>query len=257
MGRVLHTGDWRLDTNPVLGPPSDGKRLMEIGEMDGALALVGDSTNALKDGESVSESVIEANLLEVIKSAKHRVAVTTFASNLGRVVAVARAARAAGREVVLAGRALHRVVAIGRELGLMEGVPTFHDQDVFNQLPRSKVLVLLTGSQGESRAALARVASGDHPMIALDAGDTMLFSSWAIPGNERAVIDIQNKLIDQGVEVITNADRQIHASGHPRRGELRQLYEWVKPAILVPVHGEAAHLHAHAAFDAKTASRPS
>ncbi|MBU1175408.1 MAG: ribonuclease J [Alphaproteobacteria bacterium] len=247
-GRVLHTGDWRLDMSPVLGPPSDGKRLREIGAMPAKLALICDSTNAMKPGESVSEAVIEANLLEVIKAAPHRVAVTTFASNLGRVVAVARAARAAGREVVLAGRALHRVVAIGRELGLLDGVPPFHDQDVFSQLPRNKVLVLLTGSQGEARAALARVASGDHPSIGLDAGDTMLFSSWAIPGNERAVIDIQNALIDKGVAVITNADRPIHASGHPRRDELKQLYDWVRPAILVPVHGEAAHLHAHAAF---------
>ena len=248
IGRVLHSGDWRLDDRPILGPPSEGTRLKEIGAMSGALALVCDSTNAMKDGASISESVIEANLAEIIKLAPNRVAVTTFASNLGRVVAIARAARAAGREVVLAGRALHRVVTIGRELGLLEGVPPFHDQDVFNQLPRNKVLLILTGSQGESRAAVARIANGSHPHIDLDPGDMMLFSSWAIPGNERAVIDIQNAFIDKGVEVVTNADKLIHASGHPRRDELKQLYDWVKPETLVPVHGEAAHLHAHAAF---------
>ncbi len=245
-GRVLHTGDWRLDDRPALGPQSDIKRLKEIGAMDGKLALVCDSTNALRDGTSASEAEIEANLTEIVANAPHRVAVTTFASNLGRVAAIARAARAAGRDVVLAGRALHRVVAIGRELGLLEGLPPFHDQDVFPQLPRDKVLIICTGSQGESRAAAARIAAGEHPNIDLDAGDMMLFSSWAIPGNEKAVLDIQNALIDKGVEVITNADGRIHSTGHPRRNELKKLYDWVKPDILVPVHGEAAHLHGHA-----------
>ena len=248
VGRALHTGDWRLDEKPVLGPGTDIERLKRIGADGGGLALICDSTNALKDGESISESVIEANLTEIIAKAPKRVALTTFASNLGRVVAVARAARAAGREVVLAGRALHRVVTIGRELGMLEGVPPFHDQDVFSQLPRDKVLLICTGSQGESRAAVARIAAGEHPNIALDPGDMMLFSSWAIPGNERAVIDIQNAFISKGVEVVTNADQLIHASGHPRRGELKQLYNWVKPDILVPVHGEAAHLTGHARF---------
>lgn len=248
IGRLLHSGDWRIDPKPVIGPPTNARRLKEIGATGEKLALICDSTNALKDGTSASEADIEANLTEIIATAPHRVAVTTFASNLGRVVAIARAARAAGREVVLVGRALHRVVAIGRELGLLEGVPVFHDQDVFDQLPRNKVLALCTGSQGESRAAVARIAAGEHPNIELDAGDMMLFSSWAIPGNEKAVIDIQNLFIEKGVEVITNADRLIHASGHPRRNELRQLYDWVKPEILVPVHGEAAHLHGHAKF---------
>ncbi len=246
LGRVLHTGDWRLDDRPILGPPSNGDRFVEIGGRTGGLALVCDSTNVLKDGKSASESEIEANITEIVAKAPHRVAVTTFASNLGRVVAIARAARAAGREVVLAGRALHRVVTIGRELGLLDGIPAFHDQDVFSQLPRNKVLLICTGSQGESRAAVARIAAGEHPSIDLDPGDMILFSSWAIPGNEKAVNDIQNRFVDKGVEVITNADQLIHASGHPRRNELKQLYDWLKPEILVPVHGEARHLHAHA-----------
>lgn len=248
IGRALHTGDWRLDDAPVLGPGTDTERLKRIGADGGGLALICDSTNALKDGESVSESVIAANLAEIIATAPKRVAVTTFASNLGRVVAIARAARAAGREVVLAGRALHRVVNIGRELGMLEGIPPFHDQDVYAQLPRDKVVLICTGSQGEARAAVARIAAGEHPDIDLDPGDLMLFSSWAIPGNERAVIDIQNAFITKGVEVVTNADQLIHASGHPRRGELKKLYDWVKPDILVPVHGEASHLSGHARF---------
>lgn len=246
LGRVLHSGDWKLDATPVAGPPSDVARLQKIGTDGGPLALICDSTNATKDGVSPSESDIAQTLAEVIAECPHRVAVTTFASNLGRVIAIAKAARATGREVVLAGRALHRVVGIGRELGLMEGVPPFHDQDMFKQLPRSKVLLLCTGSQGEARAATARIANGEHPAITMNAGDTILFSSWAIPGNERAVIDIQNQFIDRGIEVITNADRRIHVTGHPRRGELKQLYDWVKPDLLVPVHGEAVHLQAHA-----------
>jgi len=245
-GRLLHTGDWKLDDTPVLGPPTDAARLKRIGEDGKPLALICDSTNAMKEGTSPSEREIGASLQRLIEQAEHRVAVTTFASNLGRVVSIARAAHAAGREVVLAGRALQRVVAIGRELGMLDGVPPFHDQDVFKQLPRSKVVAIITGSQGEARAATARIAADQHPAVSLDPGDTMIFSSWAIPGNERAVIDIQNNFIDRGIKVITNAEERVHVTGHPRRGEMTRLYDWVKPSILVPVHGEAAHLAAHA-----------
>jgi len=246
-GQALHTGDWKIDPDPVATVGTDVERLKRIGaEKSGPLALVCDSTNAMKDGESPSESEIGANLAEVIANAKHRVAVTTFASNVGRVISVARAAQKAGRQVILSGRSLHRIVTIARELGLMEGIPEFLDQDMFDQFPRNKVVVLCTGSQGESRAAVARIAKGEHPAIDLNAGDTMIFSSWAIPGNEREVIDIQNRLIDRGIEVITNGDALVHVTGHPRRDELRQLYSWVQPDVLVPVHGEAAHLEAHA-----------
>lgn len=246
VGRALHTGDWKIDPTPTAGAPTDIERLKKLGEDGQALALICDSTNALKEGESPSEQDIAANLTELIKAAPDRVAVTTFASNLGRIISVARAAEAAGREVVLAGRALHRVTTIARELGMMENVPVLHDQDMFQKFSRAKTVLLCTGSQGEARAAIARIAEGTHPMISLDPGDTMIFSSWAIPGNERAVGDIQNKLIDKGVKVITNADAGVHVTGHPRRGEVRQLYDWVKPETLVPVHGEAAHLTAHA-----------
>lgn len=248
IGQILHTGDWKLDPNPVAGPPTDVARLKKIAKRDKPLALICDSTNAMKEGESPSEQEIGKELTKLIKSAPQRVAITTFASNLGRIISVAKAARDANRQVVLSGRSLHKVVAIARDLGLMEGIPTFLDQDAFAQLPRKKIVILCTGSQGESRAAVSRIARGEHPAIDLAAGDRMIFSSWAIPGNEREVIDIQNQFIDRGVEVITNATELVHVTGHPRRGELVQLYDFVKPDVLVPVHGEAAHLEAHAAL---------
>ena len=248
VGRVLHTGDWKLDPSPVGSPPTDIERLKRIGADDGAppLALICDSTNALKDGESPSESIVGDTLAALIAAAPYRVALTTFASNVGRVISIARAAEKAGRQVVVSGRALHRITGIARELGMMEGIAPFLDQDMYKSLPRDKVVLLCTGSQGEARAAIARIARGEHPAIDLNAGDQVIFSSWAIPGNEREVIDIQNRLIDRGVDVITQADGLVHTTGHPRREELKRLYDWVKPTVLVPVHGEAAHLQAHA-----------
>lgn len=245
-GRVVHTGDWKLDPRPIGAPPTDIGRLQQIGAEEGPLALVCDSTNALRDGESVSEDEVAATLTGLIADAPYRVAITTFASNVGRVISIARAAQQAGRSVVLSGRALHRIVTIARELGLMEGIAPFLDHDAFRELPRDKVVVLCTGSQGEARAAIARIAREEHPAISLNAGDRVIFSSWAIPGNEREVIDIQNMLIDRGIEVITQRDGLVHTTGHPRREEMRRLYDWLKPQVLVPVHGEAAHLEAHA-----------
>jgi ribonuclease J len=246
-GRVLHTGDWKLDPNPVGSPPTDVARLQRIGEDQGSpLALICDSTNALKDGLSPSEDEVSATLAAMIADAPHRIAITTFASNVGRVISIARAAQKAGRQIVMSGRALHRISSIARELGMLEGLPPFLDQDEFKSLPRSKVCLLVTGSQGEPRAAIARIAREEHPAIDLNAGDRVIFSSWAIPGNEREVIDIQNLLIDRGIEVITQHDGLVHTTGHPRRDELRRLYDLVKPGVLVPVHGEAAHLEAHA-----------
>lgn len=245
IGRLIHTGDWKLEDNPVSGEPTDIERFKQIGAEPGPLALICDSTNALKEGTSPTEREIAVNLERLIAAADQRVVVTSFASNLGRLISVARAAQKAGRQVVLSGRSMHRIATIGRELGLLDGIEPFLDHDTFKHLPRKKVLLLCTGSQGEPRAAIARISKQTHPAISLDRGDTLIFSSWAIPGNEREVIDIQNRLIDMGVKVITNADELVHVTGHPRRDELRQLYEWVKPDVLVPVHGEPAHLVAH------------
>ena len=247
-GRVIHTGDWKLDPRPIAAPPTDEARFRALGADGVPTALVCDSTNALKEGTSPSEDEVAVHLEALIASAPHRVVLTTFASNVGRVISIARAAQKAGRQVVMSGRALHRISTIARELGMLEGLAPFLDQDAFRTLARDKIVVLCTGSQGEARAAIARIARGEHPTIDLNAGDRVIFSSWAIPGNEREVIDIQNMLIDRGIAVITNADELVHTTGHPRREELKQLYSWVKPQVLVPVHGEAAHLEAHAAL---------
>jgi ribonuclease J len=245
VGTVLHTGDWKLDPTPILGPPTDEKRLRELGEA-GVLALVGDSTNAVRDGRSPSEAEVATIIAGLVKSAKGRVAVTTFASNVARVKAVADAAKAADREVVVVGRAMERVVQVARECGYLDGTQSFRGMDLYGHFPGDKVLALCTGSQGEPRAALARIANNDHPAVTLSKGDTVIFSSRTIPGNEKAVNSIINGLVAQGVEVITDRTHLVHVSGHPRRDELRDIISWVRPQILIPVHGEALHLSEHA-----------
>ncbi|WP_455854449.1 MBL fold metallo-hydrolase RNA specificity domain-containing protein [Ensifer canadensis] len=173
-------------------------------------------------------------------------AITTFSSNVGRIRSIAEAAEEAGREVLLLGSSMKRVVAVARDLGLMEGIKPFLAEDEFGYVPRDKVVVILTGSQGEPRAALAKIARDEMRNVAFSAGDTVVFSSRTIPGNEKAINDIKNGLIEQGIHIITDSEALVHVSGHPRRSELQQMYEWVRPQILVPVHGEAAHLTAHA-----------
>jgi ribonuclease J len=244
-GTVLHTGDWKIDPTPTLGRPTDEKRLRELGE-EGLLALIGDSTNAVRDGRSPSEAEVARTIVDLVKAAKGRVAVTTFASNVARIKAVAAAAKAADREVVVVGRAMERVVQVARETGYLDGVQNFRSPEVYGHLPQDKVLALCTGSQGEPRAALARIANDDHPEITLNRGDSVIFSSRTIPGNEKAVGSIVNNLVLQGVEIITDRDALVHVSGHPRRDELRDLIAWTKPKLLIPVHGEALHLHEHA-----------
>lgn len=244
-GTVLHTGDWKIDPTPTLGRPTDEKRLRELGEQ-GVLALIGDSTNAVRDGRSPSEAEVARTIIDLVKAAKGRVAVTTFASNVARIKAVADAARAADREVVVVGRAMERVVQVARETGYLDGVQNFRSPEVYGHLPQDKVLALCTGSQGEPRAALARIANDDHPEITLNRGDSVIFSSRTIPGNEKAVGSIINNLVLQGVEVLTDREHLVHVSGHPRRDELRDLISWVKPQLLIPVHGEALHLNEHA-----------
>jgi ribonuclease J len=247
LGMVVHTGDWKLDPVPIIGQPTDEKKFRALGE-EGVRAVVCDSTNAVREGESPSESEVAKSLNEIVKQAKGRVALTTFASNVARLRSAALAAAEAGREVVVVGRAMERVINVARELALLDGVPPFRGADAYHALPRNRVMVLLTGSQGEPRAALARIAGDDHPEISLDAGDTLIFSSRTIPGNEKAVNRIVNAMIDIGIEVITDRNKLVHVSGHPRRGELARMYEWLKPDVVVPVHGEALHLSENAAL---------
>ena len=247
LGTVIHTGDWKVDETPVLGWATDFDRLTELGDA-GVLALISDSTNVLRDGSSPSETDVAATLAEIVASAPGRVGVTTFASNVGRVRAVAEAAMKAERNVVVLGRSMRRAIDVAKELGYLDGLPDFLDQDAYGWLPREKVVALLTGSQGESRAALARIAQGDHRQVAMSAGDTMIFSSRTIPGNEKAVNAIQNALAKSGVKIVTDRDALVHVSGHPRRGEMARMYAAVRPRIAVPVHGEALHLETHCAF---------
>lgn len=245
LGLLLHTGDWKNDPTPVIGGKPDQARLTALGD-EGVLAVMGDSTNATREGRSPSERDVAKTLTEIVKAAPHRVAVTTFASNVARIKAVADAARAAGRELVVAGRAMHRAISVAIDTGYLPEGFRYLDQQRFSELKRSDVVCLCTGSQGEPRAAMARMAENEHPEIGLDRGDLVIFSSRTIPGNEKAVGYIQNSLVRMGVNVLTDSDALVHVTGHPRRDELRELYAWTRPKILVPMHGEPTHLKAHA-----------
>ena len=246
-GNVLHTGDWKIDPTPVIGLPTDEAKLRAFGE-EGCLALVGDSTNAVREGRSPSETDVAKLLAQIIHSSPARVAVTTFASNVARIRAVADAARATGREVVVVGRAMERVIQVARETGYLDGVQDFRGIDVYGYLQPDKVVALCTGSQGEPRAALSRIAEDEHPEVTLAKGDRVIFSSRTIPGNEKAVSRVVNGLVSQGIEVISDRTHLVHVSGHPRVAELEDIIRWVKPKMLIPVHGEALHLSEHAAI---------
>ncbi len=244
LGTVFHTGDWKLDPTPVVGGMADATRLAGIGA-EGITALVCDSTNAMRDGRSPSEQDVARSLAEIIGKAKRRVAVTIFASNVARIRAVWEAARGAGRRLVVAGRAMHRIIDVARETGYLPPDFDYEDQSRFLDFPADKVVALCTGSQGEPRAAVARIAADEHPDIELDYGDLVIFSSRTIPGNERAVAQIHNRLVDLGCEIVADADALVHVTGHPRRGELMEMYAAVRPRIAIPMHGEPRHLEVH------------
>jgi ribonuclease J len=244
LGTVLHTGDWKIDPTPIIEPPTDEAKLRALGN-EGCLALIGDSTNAVREGRSPSETDVAKSLAELIRTARARVAVTTFASNVARIRAVAEAAAACDREVVLVGRAMERVAQVARETGYLDGIQDFRSVDVYGHLPPDKVVALCTGSQGEPRAALSRIAMDDHPEVTFSRGDRVIFSSRAIPGNEKAVMRVINGLVTQGIEVVTDRTHLVHVSGHPRRAELEDMIGWVRPQILIPVHGEALHMAEH------------
>ena len=244
-GLVLHTGDWKIDATPLIGAPTNSARLAEIGA-EGVTAMICDSTNALREGRSPSERDVAKTLAGFIRGAKRRVAVTIFASNVSRIRAVADAAKSAGRQLVVAGRAMHRMIQVSMATGYLPADFKYHDQQHFSYLDPDEIVLLCTGSQGEPRAALARIADDDHPAIRLDRGDLVIFSSRTIPGNERVVGGIQNSLIDLGCELITDADALVHVTGHPRREEMKEMYAWVRPRIAIPMHGESRHMHEHA-----------
>ncbi|MEL7489706.1 MAG: ribonuclease J [Pseudomonadota bacterium] len=259
LGVVLHTGDWKIDPEPALGPLTNDNAIRKLGD-NGLMAMVCDSTNVLSPGESGSETRVAENLIRVIADQPARVAVTTFASNLARVVSICRAAHANDRSVCLMGRSMLRIVDVARTVGLLPEGLSFVDEREAGYLPPEHVLYLCTGSQGEPRAALARIARNDHSDVILKEGDTVIFSSKIIPGNEREIYDLQNDLVELGVKIITEKDEFVHVSGHPCRDELRQMYAWARPEIAIPVHGEARHLEEHASFalelGAKTSLSP-
>ncbi len=245
IGTVLHTGDWKIDPDPVLGDLTDADALKRIGE-EGVLAVVGDSTNAMVPGHSGSERDVLKNLTELFSEFDAQIAVTCFATNVGRIKSIYEAARANNRKVSLVGRSLWSVDEAARNSGYLRDVPPFLDGDAANIAGGENVVYICTGSQGEPRAALARVSNNDHPAMRLGEGDVMIFSSRTIPGNDRAVDRIKNRFLINGVNVISDRDAPIHVSGHPYRDELKQLYAWVKPKSVIPVHGEHMQQEKHA-----------
>ncbi len=245
LGMVLHTGDWKFDPDPVVGEVSDEAALNALGD-EGTLAIVCDSTNVFTQGTSGSEGDLLESLTQLIGTLSGRVVVTCFASNVARLETIAAAAAANDRDVVLAGRSLWRFQEVGREHGCLADTAAFLDEDAAGYLPRDKTLIICTGSQGEPRAALSRIAGGKHPRISLEQGDTVIFSSRQIPGNETSIGQVQNQLARTGVNVVTEKDHFVHVSGHPAREELIRMYQHVHPKIAIPVHGELRHMAEHA-----------
>ncbi|MBN9545837.1 MAG: ribonuclease J [Alphaproteobacteria bacterium] len=245
LGVIAHTGDWKIDPDPLLGEVTDTAAIEKLGD-EGVLALVCDSTNALVPGHSGSEADVRDGLTALIGGLKGRVAVTAFASNVARLDSVARAAAANGRKVALVGRSMHKIVAAAKESGYLADLAPMLDAAEAADLPARKVLYLVTGSQGEPRAALGRIADGNHRDVQLGKGDTVIFSSRIIPGNDLPIFELHNKLAALGVEVLTAEDHFVHVSGHPAREELAQMYRWTRPKIAVPVHGELRHMAEHA-----------
>jgi ribonuclease J len=244
-GVVLHSGDWKLDPDPIVGPPTDEETLRRTGE-EGVLALICDSTNALTPGHSGSEADLLPSLTTLFGRYKNRIAIASFASNVARLETIAKAAHANDRQVALVGRSLWRIDAAARQTGYLKDIPPFLTEHDLGYVPRDKIVMICTGSQGEPRSALSRLSADDHPQARLEAGDVAIFSARGIPGNERAIIRVQNQLVQLGVEIVTSHDAFVHVSGHPAQDELTAMYQWVRPKIAIPVHGEAQHLTEHA-----------
>ena len=246
LGKVFHTGDWKLDPTPVIGKPASPEELKAIGDA-GVDVLVCDSTNVFNKEASGSEASVRQGLAETVAKAKGRVMVTSFASNAARLQTLGQVAKETGRKLCVTGRSLDRILKVSRATGYLSDFPETVDPETAMRLPRNKILIVATGGQGEPRAALARVADGSHT-ISLDAGDAVIFSSKQIPGNEVAIGRIQNLLAAKGVEMVTERQAHVHVSGHPGRPELAQMYEWIRPELLVPVHGEMRHMMEHARY---------
>ncbi len=245
-GRVFHSGDWKLDETPVLGQPATAEALTAIGD-EGVLALVCDSTNTFNPEPAGSEGSVRADLMRVVGEARGRVLVTTFASNAARLHTLGEVAKASGRKLCVAGRSLDRIIGVARASGYLKGFPDTVDFESAMRVPPSELMIIATGGQGESNAALGRIAAGNHP-LKLAEGDLVIFSSKQIPGNEVAIGIIQNQLARSNIPIVTEKQAHVHVSGHPGRPELAALYKWLRPEILIPVHGERRHLAEQARF---------
>jgi len=254
-GLVVHTGDWKLDPHPLIGPPTDEAGFARLGE-EGVLAMVCDSTNSMVEGHSGSEADVRRNFGALIRGLKGRVAVSCFSTNLARIESIALAGIAAGRDVALFGRSLRNSVQAARECGYLTAVQDFLSEEEAGALRDDNLLIICTGSQGEERSALAKIAGDTHPNISLGKGDTVIFSSRMIPGNERAIMRVQDELTRAGCRVMTADDHAVHVSGHPARDEMRRLYALVKPRYAIPVHGEWRHLSEHAALARECGAEP-
>jgi ribonuclease J len=247
LGLVWHTGDWKIDPDPQIGETTDVAKVKSLAE-EGVLAMVCDSTNVFVEGRAGSEADIREHMEQAIRGVKGKVAVTAFASNVARLQTTIEAAKACGRSVCLVGRSMRKVTTAAQSVGMLADIPAFISEDQSGYLPAQNVLYLCTGSQGEPRAALGRIAQGDHRHVTLGEGDAVIFSSRMIPGNEVAIGTMQNTLISKGVDIITDQDVHVHVSGHPCREELKDMYGWARPKIAVPVHGERRHILEHVKF---------
>ncbi len=247
IGTILHTGDWKCDPNPLIGDSINQKRLKEIGN-EGVVAMICDSTNVFNPGRAGSENDVRDNLLKIMKNINKRIVVTSFASNVARMETIFYCAEKIGREISLVGRSMNRIFKAARQCGYLEKVKEPIDARDVKKIPREKIVLLCTGSQGEPNGAMMRIANDIHPDIAIEKEDTVIFSSKIIPGNEKKLFKMHNQLVKSGIEVISEENEFVHVSGHPNRDDLKDMYNWVKPRSVIPVHGEHRHMAEHINF---------
>ena len=246
-GNILHTGDWKVDPNPLIGADINSKRLQEIGE-DGVLAMICDSTNVFSLGKSGSEGDVRKSLMKIMSRLKKKIIVTSFASNVARMETIFYCAKQMGRNISLVGRSMHRIFKAARKCGYLKDVIEPIDPREAKNLSREKIIYLCTGSQGEPLGAMMRIANFIHPDVLIEKGDAVIFSSKIIPGNEKKLYKLHNQLVKEGIEVISEENEFVHVSGHPNREDLKEMYNWVKPKCIIPVHGEHRHMIEHINF---------
>ena len=246
-GIILHTGDWKIDPEPLIGEKTNSNRLKEVGK-EGVLAMICDSTNVFSMGKAGSELDVRKSLLNIMGSLKKRIVMASFASNVARMETAFYCAEKTGRQISLVGRSMHRIFKAARQCGYLKNVIEPIDVREAKKISREKIVYLCTGSQGEPMAALMRIASYTHPDVFIEKDDTVIFSSKIIPGNEKKLFKLQNQLVKDGIEVISEESEFVHVSGHPNRDDLREMYDWVKPNCVIPVHGEHRHMIEHMKF---------